>query len=306
MTTPPVETLDQCDDAYDELTGDVPLARKRELIDSLLAAHQVINFNIGRGSVFWRARISSPQGFATERELSYPPPALTGVGRLNEPGQPCLYLASRRDTAMAEISAIEGQHVHLAGFRILPDKVLRLIAIGEWLHVHKTGYLRFGGRDPDNGVSRSMNSFPYQQARLLLYVDALLGAILARGKDEDREYLTTRLIAKALYAKLPADGICYPSVRDPLAMNVAVKREAADKCMTGVCAQVVHIIKIRRLGIYEFDSLLTATGVDHEGSYKWQEADDPRHYNVYGLTPEELKLQTQSLLDLTHGKEKSS
>jgi hypothetical protein len=300
MRKGPVTTLDACDEAFEVLTSScTTFSAKRIAIAQLLGPHQTINFELGRGRPFWRARKCQQEGYQYECELSYPPAALTPSGRLNDQGAPCLYLATRKETAFTEIGVVEGDYVHIAGYRVLADKTIRALGIGEWLHVQKTGYLRAMGQDPQNSLSRTLNSFPYEQGMLILYIDALLSSILADPDAGKNGYETTRLIAAMAYKKLPAtNAIFYPSVQADLGMNLAVKPSTADRCMHNVCSAVVKIKKARKFGVYEYEVVKTATDIGDDGKFQWEKAHTPRSLNVYRLTKSEYDAGGESILDM--------
>lgn len=299
MPKGPVTSLDECDSLYDVLTGSTSIDEKRRAVAGLLGAHQAINFELGRGRPFWRARKCSPDGYTSEREVSYPPPDRTDSGRMNDKGDPCLYLSTRKETAFAEIGAIEGDYVHVAGYRVQANQAIRALGIGEWLHVQKTGYMRTMGQDPGNSLSHILNSFPHEQGTLILYIDALLSSILADPEAGKNRYETTRLIAAMTHKKVPsANAIFYPSVQATLGMNLAVKAKAADMCMHNVCSIVARILKVRKFGVYEFEVCKTATGVNDAGQFEWQEPESPRSLNLYRLTKSEYEAGGNSILEL--------
>jgi hypothetical protein len=276
---------------------------RRSLI-KLLAVYPNVAFGLGRGKIFWRAQHSDDHGFSDERRLWYPPAAVTRNGRLNDAGSPCLYLSARPETALSEIGVKVGDHVHLAGFRVLADQIMRAVAIGELSHVQKIGYLRITGIDPDKTIARMINGLPHEQALRTLYIDSYLGEVLSDAAARERDYLATRTLASLVWDRSRASSMFYPSVRSPLGLNLAVLPKAADRFLHSVASIVVRVTKVLRFGYIDFDVIRTATGVDSSGRFEWQASEGPKFINVYRLSKKEFEQGTGrsgTLLDLpTH------
>jgi hypothetical protein len=193
--------------------------------------------------------LSDERGFTCESEVGYPPSSVARAGRLNGVGLPCLYLSAKRETALAEIGAKAGDYVHLAGFRVLADQVLRTIAIGELGHVQKTGYVRITGIDPRLTISRILNRYPFEQGLRVVYIDSYLGSILSDPDARESGYVRTQTLAKLLYSRSQAVGMFSPSVRSPLGINLAVSAQAADLLFHSAVSIVVRVKRVLRFGL---------------------------------------------------------
>src|SRR5690606_7964399 len=141
------------------------------IIQPLFTFYKILSVGIGRGKVLWRARVINDAPYPNISELSYPPSHLAGLGRLNDLGSPCFYVASREDTAIAEVNAEEGQLVQVAGFRIIPEAYMQLALIGEYSNIQKCGYMHFSGSDPDNSLNRYLNLMQKKEALRLIFTD---------------------------------------------------------------------------------------------------------------------------------------
>lgn len=280
-------------DGCDELVAAIEAASEAELpplIERLVAAHETLNMEMGRGSIFWRARkCDSPDGFSNASELWYPPKHLAGARRFNDQGEPALYLATRRETALAEIDAKAGDYVHLAGYRYKNDQSARVASVGEWVHLQKRGSMRIGDQKASKALNNILNGFGYERGLPLVYVDAILGDLLAKPDAHTTEYLVTRLIFRAIYTKLPAvDGILYPSVKD-FGLNIALRAAVADRAVEGCSSSVLHVRTVRRHGLFEFSTTRAAKGENSDGSYAWLPEVAPNEMVVYGLKPDEIE-----------------
>lgn len=296
-----MQGLDDCDAAFRTILESKVGEEVDAELDAILGDYPVLSFEIGRGSVFWRGRKCSEEGFLQEKEMSYPPPEHASLGRLNDQGAPCLYAATRRSTVFAELGVNVGDYVQLAGFRILADKTVRAIAVGDYFHVYKTGYLRALGGDPDQATSRLLNSFDPERGKRIVYVDAFLGSLLADKEAKTENYALSRLLAGKTFKKSGAEAMFYPSVQDTIGMNLAVLPNAFDERMHGVCAQLVQITKVRSFGFYEHRVCKEVIGVDDNGRYVWQLPESEFVLPVFRMTKEEYEQASKtgaSFLDL--------
>lgn len=295
----PIRTLDEVDDLVCRIESGVP-QEAEDAIARLVASHEIINLELGRGSVFWRARRCPPSGFPAESSMSYPPPAISVDGRCSSAGEPSLYLSARRQTALAEIGSKGGEYVQLSGFQVQAGKGVRLVNLGELHHVQKRGTLLLGGpREAASALSEILNSYEYEKGRLIVYQDAVLAGLLGDAKGESNGYQVQRAILKAVYKKLPAlDGILYPSMRDALGVNFAVRGPSADRLLESCCSLVVQVTRARRHGTFDFEIVRVSQGVEPEGDFQWKDASNPGELCMYRLTREEAVSHPESLEDL--------
>jgi RES domain-containing protein len=297
-------TLQECEAEFERIESASSAAAIRDSLRKLLKVYPSIDFSFGRGSIYWRAQHASSDGFPSERRMWYPPANMTRAGRINDVGTPCLYLSAKPETALGEIGVKVGDYVHLAGFRILADRLLKVHAVGELSHVQKIGYVKITGVDPGKTLARMLNGLPHEEGLRLLYIDSFLGSVLSDVNAKDTGYLTTRILADLLWRRSRAGGLIYPSVRSPLGINLAVAAKSADTSLHSVASAVIRITKVLRFGYIDFDIVRTATGVDSLGQYQWQVPEHPKHMLIYHLSQQEFEQGQGSrrpLLDLpTH------
>jgi len=105
--------------AYGALTGDSPIPNEgeaerieseiaHELPDIISIAFEDLATSYEEGTVLYRARVHDDRT-RTERfnpsEVGAPPPNKAKAGRANRDGEPVLYLATNKSTALAEVRA---------------------------------------------------------------------------------------------------------------------------------------------------------------------------------------------------------
>ena len=177
----------------------IPLLRDAEII-------------LSKDLKFYRARVSSSNGF-TRSEMGAPPPEKATAGRVNSKGISCLYLASKKSTAVKEIRASVYDYVTIATLKLIrPAKVLDLSAIANKSPFYASDKIKF-----------------LINKRHLEQIAADVSKPLARS-DSDLDYLPTQYISD-LAKFLGYDGVRYDSTFDRTTYNVALFDESICKCI---------------------------------------------------------------------------
>ncbi len=256
-------------------------------LEPVFNAYRVMSFEPS-GITCWRARKTEGRPWATVEEMSYPPPEKAGVQRLSDAGSPCLYAATRIETALIEINANPGELVQLVCFRQRPDRALRLALVGDYHHLAKRGYLRIAN-DPaaNKAMIKSRNAMPKADYQSLLFTDAFLDSLIATEKERDPDYVRSRATAAMIYRQPELDGLVYPSVPDRLGMNFAIMPGAVDSKLRVVSAILVRVLNIRRFGFLEFEIVQDAENLLDDGSFSWKPAKHPNHARHFNLTAQE-------------------
>ena len=282
-------TLDDCDSIFELALQSKSESEFRFLIEPLFNHYQILSLEIGRGTIFWRARQISEKPYLNLSELDYPPANLAKTGRLNDINEPCFYISAREETALAEVEAQDGQLIQLAGFRILNEAPIRLAVIGEFSNVQKNGYMRFPGQDPDMVIANILNGMPHQAALTKLYIDRFFAHVLSDPNASKNGYLFCRALRHSIYSINPSSGIVFPSVKDSGGFNLAIKAEASDQSFQNVACVVVKINKIRKFGMIEFDIVQSALHLDDNNNFIWKDQSNPYEIGIYGLTKDEYE-----------------
>lgn len=287
-------TLDDCDSIFEEAFRSATEAAFCHAVAPLFKHYEILSVDWGRGSIFWRARIVHGKPFENLSDMKYPPSHIARVGRLNDAGLPCFYVGARKETAIAEVDAKEGQLIQLAGFRVLDANSVRLALIGEYSNVQKVGYMHFAGTDPDMTLSKILNTMPRHEALRKIYIDKFFAHVLADPSAAEKNYLMSRALTQSIYAHNPADGIVFPSVKDRGGFNIGIKPDPSDKCFHNVCCIVVRLGKQRRFGLLDFEAVKSAKMLDSDSNFVWDDSLVGGRIGLYGLSKEEYELSMSS------------
>lgn len=287
-------TLDDCDKIFDQALSSESESAFCHAIEPLFGQYEILSLEFGRGSMFWRARTVEQEIYPNISDLDYPPPELAKQGRVNDRGIPCFYIAQRKETALAEVGATEGQLVQLAGFRIKNESPIRLAVIGEYANVQKNGYMHFAGRDPDLTIAKILNGMPRQDALKKIYIDKFFASVLADPDASKNGYMFSRALAQSIYSRIGAKGIAFPSVKDRGGFNVAVQAEPSDQSFHNVSCLVVRIGKPRKFGLVEFTIIKSAERLDDDWNFIWLEGGDPDVIGMYNMTKEEFEMASRN------------
>ncbi len=287
--------LNNCDIIFDNALTSQNEAEFCHRINPLFDHYEVISVGLGRGNIFWRARVVEETTWPNLSDLDYPPAEKARRGRLNDAGSPCFYVAKDIETALLEIEAKEGQLVQVAGFRILNEDILRLIVVGEYANVQKSGYMHFTGTDPGRTLQKQINLQDKKKALALLYIDRFLASILADPHARESNYTFSRALGAFLYSKVNADGIVFPSVRDPGGFNLAVQPEPSDRAFHNVACVLIKLGRKRRFSVLDYEITSSALKIDDELNFVWPDEYQPGQLNIYGLNKQEF--------DFAHSKE---
>jgi hypothetical protein len=281
-------TLDQCEHVFDAVHSATSDDAITVALRTLLNEHVLIEMELRRGTIFWRGqKCGDENGYANEARLSYPPPDVAPVGRLNDEGVPCHYSAQQINTVLAEMDAQEGQYFHIVGIKIRPGEAIRVITIGDLFHVHKTGHTRTLGLDPGNSFSKLLNLYSLEKGQTVLYIDAFLAGLLADRGAKATAYVITRRLMVLAFQRSEALGMFYPSVPDPLGMNFVMLPPAYDSKTQIVCSQVIRIKKRRGFCFHDYEVCREATAIGHAGDFAWRKPESQKRRFCFNLTKEE-------------------
>lgn len=291
--------LDECDRIFALVHRASSSPEVCHALQPLFDHYEVLNIELNRGAVFWRARFAENSPWGAVAEMGYPRAKSAKPGRLNDENTPCLYAATRAETGLQEIRAKENDLVQLIGFRAKLETPIRIAVIGELLHVHKTGYLRLTGNDPGKSMSRYLNNQGAERGRRLLYIDAFLSHLLAEAEETNSGYVRSRAVASMVYRNADIDGIMFPSVRDALGMNIALQPTPADSKVHPVCCLHVRVTRVRAFGFIEYEVIAEAERITTDGMFVWAKPLPPPRRRFFNLSKEEYEVATRNANDLS-------
>ena len=289
--------FDECDKIFARVRDAATASEVCHGLDALFANYELLNIEILSGSDYWRARLTGEHPWSFLNEMIYPPPEQAGLNRLNDRNVPCLYAAKCIETALQEIEVNEGDLVQLVGFRVKPEAGIRIAVIGELLHVYKRGYLNLTGIDPGGSIGKFLNGMDQWRAQQVLYIDAFLSKLLADENAKSDLYIRSRSIAAMIYRNMETDGIIFPSVRDPLGMNIALRPATVDSKMRAVCSIHVRITRIRAFGFIEYEVISEVERTLPDGRFSWVAPNSSLRRRYFNLTKKECETALHSSHD---------
>jgi hypothetical protein len=217
-----------------DLSG-APMPLIDDLVNKLITGYAVIAPIFEPGLRLFRARICDRPFHG--RELLYPPPLVTRLGRCNREGQPVLYCATSRQAAYFEIRPQLGDKVVVSEWQT--TKPLRVNHIG---YVPAT-FARLGTSRQYAGWSDAPAVVPDSMTEIANTLADLFTEIVPPS-EEYRYTLTAALATKFMQGDL-FDGIIYPTiVMRANADNFALKPSFVDTGMRFVKAELATIDRV--------------------------------------------------------------
>ncbi|HUT17418.1 MAG TPA: RES domain-containing protein [Acidobacteriota bacterium] len=241
-----------------------------EKLSWLLDHYDVINYDLSYDWPIWRARkCKTENGFGSVNELIYPPRHIVNAGRLNNAGEPMLYGALNKNTALEEIGAEGGEYVHIIGFRIKKGASIKCCIVGEIDSVYRSGRAMIS-EELGVQLNRLIQRMPYQAAMSFVFADAFLSSLLRDPSASKNDYLHSRTVRQLLFErKSDLEAICYLSVRMEGAMNIALKPEVADERLDLAGTSVIKIEKKFDYGLFDFSLVKNAKDIEQDRKIIW-------------------------------------
>ncbi|MHA7848252.1 RES domain-containing protein [Serratia sp. D1N4] len=237
-----------------------------------LRFYDIVNFVFNYERSFLRARVTEEgRGFSSTSEIYYPPRHLTRVGRVNEKGNPVLYLSLTVDVALAEIGAKEGDIVQISAFRP-KDKPVRVGIIGEKYKASRGSGSFLTGELVEivSNLVTKMEKEDRKKAMAYLYPDMFFDEIITNPRAYENEYIHSRILAKLIFEKQKTlDGILYHSVASYGGINVALPSYKADSLLGLEYTFLVKIKKAYSYGLFDIEIIGRPKNILKNGSVIW-------------------------------------
>jgi RES domain-containing protein len=198
-------------------------ARTKSFLTNVTASCASREVIIPSGSIYWRARLGCESEeiskideeenltvvYEEDRPYSVgqmkPIPNWQGEGRANPRGIPCLYIATHRDTALAEVRPWIGATLSVAQLKTARD--LKVI---DCSRNHEKGSL----------IKVFGNSELSSDDGLWIAIDGAFAKPVSK-EAESKEYIPTQIIAE-VFKSSGYDGIVYKSLLSPDGFNLAL------------------------------------------------------------------------------------
>ena len=168
-----------------------------QFLDAVLATCHDRRLELPSKTVLWRAQLGHAWRFEEKAEgeipTPFPPERMKPIpnsgreGRVNPKGIPCLYLATDKETAMAEVRPWMGSYVSAGQFMTLKDRTLVNCSVGR-------------DYEPD---------IPKREKTVWDEIDLAFSEPI-NPDDSSANYVPTQILAEAFRSK-GYDGIAYKS-----------------------------------------------------------------------------------------------
>lgn len=162
---------------------------------NIAGLYSLLEETVTSGSLLYRARLNTHEKRYNKKSMGAPPNTMSNGGRANPKGIPYLYLASKKEVAIAEIRPAKGQTVTVGNFRTMKD--LKLVNF-EKISPFK---LILSGKVNSSELSKVNKVIKLIKDKLSEPINPLIA---------DLEYLTTQFICEEIKSQ-GFDGVSFPS-----------------------------------------------------------------------------------------------
>lgn len=277
--------LDECSRLFNAVRSARTVAEACYRLEPIFEQYTLLNIELGRSNVFWRAR-HTDRPFDDPECLGPPPKIATRTNRLNDASAPCLYAATREETALLEVDARPGQFLQLAGYRCKGDTTYRVALLGELRHVQQTGFLRLTGTDPTGSIARLLDEQGLEKGRRTIFIDSFLAALLSDKDAAEIDYVLSRAVAAMVYRDQAVEGFFFPSTKGLHGMNIVLLDKPAREKLHLTSSLFVRVDAVREFGFVDFTVLVEAESIGDDGRFRWKEP-KPGRRAYFNLTKQE-------------------
>jgi len=196
--------------------------------------------------------------------LSYPPPQLTPLGRVNRPGSPVFYCCTSKEATFFEIQPTKGQTVVISQWITTAPMMVNHVGYTE------PTFKALGSKRPHAGWSSEPAFIPGDNANR--FIAEFLSEAFARrvAVDSEYEYILTIAIAEKLFSHGLFDGLLYPSIALwANADNFALKANYVDNNLRFIKAEYAGINDVQD-NLFKVTPLDTATELSADGTIVWK------------------------------------
>ncbi len=202
-------------------------------------------------SKFYRIRKNkNNQPFKYKHELIYPEPNMNHTDRMNNTNFRVLYVSLNEHTAMAEVRIDDsyiGKYFQLTRFSTDKNLIVYKLGIFSELYLNSPRDSCF--------VKKKMKSMFGSEShdKTIQGYSALECAVADILYDTDENYyILSPILAEAIFdTNSKIDAILYPSLQNRYGMNLAIKKECADKLKIS-CTMLNKLDKVYPNGFYKY------------------------------------------------------
>ncbi|QMD26683.1 RES domain-containing protein [Citrobacter freundii] len=181
----------------------------RPLINDARKNIAILIFKHSTESTLWRARKcnDTPNGFDCIDDIMHPPAEFTPNNRLNNAGEPILYLSTGTHAVLSECHAEINDIFHITGLKFRENKLLTYCSIGEI-----SRYYKWQDSTHSDVLDEMIAETDPLSIDSLIFTDTFLASLLSDKNAREKDYLHTRILADLLFKNNNIDAIAYPGV----------------------------------------------------------------------------------------------
>lgn len=241
-------------------------------MDEIFNVYEIFNYGLKYDRAYVRVRkVLNNKGFDKVSEIIYPPSHLTQVGRVNEKGEPFLYLSDRINVALSEVDAEEGDIFQLGAFELKEDSSLCVAMIGEISKAYLGG--GFISQDKTKVLAKMISRFEEDDKKIAMgyiYPDLFFEEIITDPEARTSNYIHSRILSKKIFeGREWLDGVFYKSVKNAEGYNLALPAHKADDLLKCTATFLLRIKRKYSYGLFETEIIKTYQGILHDGTIIW-------------------------------------
>jgi hypothetical protein len=262
---------------------------------TFLADQPLLGFELP-GGIWFRGRISPPEGFRNLRECIHPPAERTGYNRCNYPNQPVLYASGNPATVLSELDPKPGQFVHLISVRPLKGiEKTPWHVVGEINHAYFAGRSQLRAEKLHRGIARIFDDLergsPEEMARVI-FRDSFLAERFSRrvNRETPQEYKVTAAYANIFWKG--NGGMIFPRVQARGGINLGVEARVFDDSFEVVSTHIVEIKASYGWGVYLPSWRRETWEAEADGTILWESTKRPKNpiwYEIGYIPDDTLK-----------------
>ncbi|EDP9630879.1 RES domain-containing protein [Salmonella enterica subsp. enterica] len=207
----------------------------------------------------WRARKCNDTqiGFESIDDIMQPPAKITPNSRLNNAGEPILYLSTGPHAVLSETHANIGDIFHIVGFKFREHKSIKCASIGEI-----SRYYKWQDSTSSEVLDRLIADTNPRDIDSLIFTDTFLASLLSDRNAKNNDYVHTRILADLLFQNNEIEAITYPGVESEQQKSFAIKPEVIDDTFEIANTFVIQVTEKYLCGMYGFETIRRAKYID--------------------------------------------
>lgn len=233
----------------------------RPIINTVRKNLAIITYQYSINIPLWRARKCNDTqiGFENIDDIMQPPAKITPNNRLNNAGEPILYLSTGPHAVLSETHANIGDIFHIVGFKFRENKSIKCASIGEI-----SRYYKWQDSTSSEVLDKLIADTNPHDIDSLIFTDTFLASLLSDRNAKSNDYIHTRILADLLFQNNEIDAITYPGVESEQQKSFAIKPDVINDTFEIANSFVIQVTEKYLCGMYSFETIRQAKSIDHK------------------------------------------